>query len=173
MRRPDESSIPVNYSTAWAGLVGYGNVQPGERVLIHAAAGGVGIAAIQIGKRYGAEVHGTASPAYQMFATGNVKPDPRVRVYDGSIYFSDLLEQYEHNWQDRFKAEMDEIIYVLEGSMTCGDVECPPGTRRNQCRRGHLRHEGSRGGALGERQRHGVECRRVTLLVGCVLRFQQ
>ena len=47
---------------AWAGLVRYGNVHPGERVLLHAAAGGVGIAATQIAKLIGAEVYGTASP---------------------------------------------------------------------------------------------------------------
>ncbi len=56
------AAIPVNYSTAWAGLIGFGSLQAGERVLIHAAGGGVGIAATQIGKRYGAELHGTASP---------------------------------------------------------------------------------------------------------------
>jgi NADPH:quinone reductase-like Zn-dependent oxidoreductase len=56
------AAIPVNYTTAWAGLVGYGNLQPGERVLIHSAGGGVGIAATQIAKRCGAEVYGTASP---------------------------------------------------------------------------------------------------------------
>ena len=55
------AAIPVNYSTAWAGLLRYGSLQPGERVLIHAAAGGVGIAATQIAKRHGAEVYGTAS----------------------------------------------------------------------------------------------------------------
>jgi NADPH:quinone reductase-like Zn-dependent oxidoreductase len=65
---PDELSfeqgaaIPVNYATAWAALIGYGSVQPGERVLIHSAGGGVGIAATQIAKRAGAEVFGTASP---------------------------------------------------------------------------------------------------------------
>ena len=45
------AAVPVNYSTAWAGLIGYGSLQPGERVLIHAAGGGVGIAATQIAKR--------------------------------------------------------------------------------------------------------------------------
>jgi NADPH:quinone reductase-like Zn-dependent oxidoreductase len=55
------AAIPVNYSTAWAGLLRYGSLQAGERVLIHAAAGGVGIAAIQVAKRHGAEVWGTAS----------------------------------------------------------------------------------------------------------------
>jgi len=55
------AAIPVNYGTAWAGLVGYGNIQPGERVLVHSAGGGVGIAATQIAKRSGAEIYGTAS----------------------------------------------------------------------------------------------------------------
>ncbi len=66
---PDElsfeigASIPINYSTAWEALIRAGNLHSGERVLIHAAAGGVGIAATQIAKRAGAEVWGTASPA--------------------------------------------------------------------------------------------------------------
>jgi NADPH:quinone reductase-like Zn-dependent oxidoreductase len=57
------AAIPVNYATAWAALIGYGSLQSGERVLIHSAGGGVGIAATQIAKRYGAEVYGTASAA--------------------------------------------------------------------------------------------------------------
>jgi NADPH:quinone reductase-like Zn-dependent oxidoreductase len=56
------AAIPVNYGTAWMGLAGFGSLLPGERVLIHAAAGGVGIAATQVAKRQGAEVYGTASP---------------------------------------------------------------------------------------------------------------
>jgi NADPH:quinone reductase-like Zn-dependent oxidoreductase len=57
------AALPVNYATAYAGLVRYGSLRPGEHVLIHAAAGGVGIAATQIAKLSGAgEVYGTASP---------------------------------------------------------------------------------------------------------------
>lgn len=55
------AALPVNYATAYAGLVRYGSLQEGERVLVHAAAGGVGIAATQIAKQVGAEVFGTAS----------------------------------------------------------------------------------------------------------------
>jgi NADPH:quinone reductase-like Zn-dependent oxidoreductase len=68
VRLPDAMSfeqgaaVPVNYVTAAAGLLLYGNLQRGERVLIHAAAGGVGIAATQIAKRHGAAVFGSASP---------------------------------------------------------------------------------------------------------------
>jgi NADPH:quinone reductase-like Zn-dependent oxidoreductase len=69
MALPDEMSfeqgaaIPVNYGTAWAGLIGFGSLRAGERVLVHSAGGGVGIAATQIAKRTGAEVYGTASPS--------------------------------------------------------------------------------------------------------------
>ena len=56
------AAVPVNYATAWAALHGYGSLRAGERVLVHAAAGGVGIAAVQFAKAAGAEVHGTASP---------------------------------------------------------------------------------------------------------------
>ena len=55
------AAFPVNYSTAYAGLVRYGALQEGERVLLQAAAGGVGIAATQVAKIVGAEVFGTAS----------------------------------------------------------------------------------------------------------------
>jgi NADPH:quinone reductase-like Zn-dependent oxidoreductase len=55
------ASLPVAYATAYAGLIRYGSLHAGERVLIQAAAGGVGIAATQIAKLVGAEVYGTAS----------------------------------------------------------------------------------------------------------------
>src|SRR3954470_6926437 len=55
------AAFPVNYGTAYAALVIMGGLKAGERVLIHAAAGGVGIAATQIARRIGAEIFGTAS----------------------------------------------------------------------------------------------------------------
>ena len=55
------AAVPVNYGTAYAGLVLMGGLREGDRVLIHAAAGGVGISATQIAAARGAEVFGTAS----------------------------------------------------------------------------------------------------------------
>jgi len=55
------AAFPVNYATAYAGLVIMGGLKEGERVLIHAAGGGVGISATQIAKHVGAEIYGTAS----------------------------------------------------------------------------------------------------------------
>jgi NADPH:quinone reductase-like Zn-dependent oxidoreductase len=69
MPLPDEMSfeqgaaIPVNYSTAYAGLVMMGGLRAGDRMLIHSAAGGVGTAALQMGREIGAETFGTASAA--------------------------------------------------------------------------------------------------------------
>ncbi|MFD1543429.1 beta-ketoacyl synthase N-terminal-like domain-containing protein, partial [Nonomuraea guangzhouensis] len=58
----EAASVPVAFLTAYYGLVDLAGVQPGDRVLIHAAAGGVGMAAVQLARRLGAEVFGTASP---------------------------------------------------------------------------------------------------------------
>ncbi|MEU5869917.1 zinc-binding dehydrogenase, partial [Nonomuraea sp. NPDC047529] len=52
----------VAFATAWYGLVDLAGLSRGERVLIHAGAGGVGMAAIQIARHLGAEVFTTASP---------------------------------------------------------------------------------------------------------------
>src|SRR5260221_28832 len=57
------AAIPVNYGTAYAALIVMGSLRKGDRVLIHAAAGGVGISATQIARNVGAEIFGTASPA--------------------------------------------------------------------------------------------------------------
>ena len=57
----EAASIPVVWLTAWHMLVELANVRKGQTVLIHAAAGGVGTAAVQICKRIGAITIGTAS----------------------------------------------------------------------------------------------------------------
>lgn len=55
------AAIPVNYLTAILMLEVLGNARRGDRVLIHGAAGGVGLAAVQLCRIYGAEIIGTAS----------------------------------------------------------------------------------------------------------------
>ena len=57
------AAFPVNYGTAYAALILMGSLREGDRVLIHAAAGGVGISATQIARNVGAEIFGTASPS--------------------------------------------------------------------------------------------------------------
>ena len=55
------ATVPLAYLTALYALQDLGQVKAGERVLVHAAAGGVGMAAVQLCRHFGAEVYGTAS----------------------------------------------------------------------------------------------------------------
>src|SRR5260221_12633731 len=57
------AAMPVVFATAHYGLCDLAGLKAGERVLIHAGAGGVGMAAIQIARHLGAQVFATASPA--------------------------------------------------------------------------------------------------------------
>lgn len=56
----EASSLFITYPTSYAALVFRANLKEGETVLVHAGAGGVGLAAIQIAKALGATVIGTA-----------------------------------------------------------------------------------------------------------------
>ena len=66
VHKPDDidhiqaSTIPITFLTAYYGLCRLAQLSAGERVLIHAGAGGVGLAAIQIARHVGAEIFATA-----------------------------------------------------------------------------------------------------------------
>ena len=57
----EAAAVPLAALTAWQGLFDHGKLQQGQRILIHAAAGGVGTFAVQFAKWKGAYVIGTAS----------------------------------------------------------------------------------------------------------------
>jgi len=62
------ATIPTTFFTVYYSLKHLARVQPGERLLIHGAAGGVGLAAIQVGRWLGAEIYATVgSPEKQDF----------------------------------------------------------------------------------------------------------
>ncbi|MGW9214396.1 SDR family NAD(P)-dependent oxidoreductase [Embleya sp. NPDC055664] len=58
----EAAGMPVAFQTAHHALFDVAALKPGESVLIHAAAGGVGMAAVQLARHLGAEVYATASP---------------------------------------------------------------------------------------------------------------
>lgn len=72
-RLPDDvpfaeaAAIPVNYLTAYHSMFQMGNLQSGDRILIHGAAGGVGIAAVQLARARQLEIFGTAGSSKQDF----------------------------------------------------------------------------------------------------------
>lgn len=64
------AALPLAALTAWQALVDTAALREGQRVLVHAAAGGVGHLAVQIAKAYGAHVIGTASAGKHEFVRG-------------------------------------------------------------------------------------------------------
>jgi len=77
--------LPLNYGTAFLALHRTGPVEPGMRIFIHAAAGGVGLAAVDLARRAGLEIVGAAGTHYKrerLLAEGvkHVVPSRRVRV---------------------------------------------------------------------------------------------
>jgi acyl transferase domain-containing protein/NADPH:quinone reductase-like Zn-dependent oxidoreductase/acyl carrier protein len=89
------ATIPVAFLTAWYALVHQAQIQPGEWVLIHGAAGGVGLAAIQIARMRGARVAATVS-----------SPDKRALV---------TLFGAERIYNSRSTAFLDEIRADIGG----------------------------------------------------------
>nr|WP_269440761.1 type I polyketide synthase [Micromonospora tarapacensis] len=69
------ASVPIVFLTAWYGLRELAGLRSGERVLIHAAAGGVGMAATQIAQWLGAEVYATASESKWPVVEGRIPAD--------------------------------------------------------------------------------------------------
>jgi len=61
------AALPVNYLTAYVTLYVCGRLQSGEHVLIHGAAGGVGLAAVQLARLRQAEIYGTAAASKHAF----------------------------------------------------------------------------------------------------------
>ncbi|MCQ8195525.1 SDR family NAD(P)-dependent oxidoreductase [Streptomyces sp. RCU064] len=72
------AAVPCAFLTAYFGLRDLAGLERGESVLIHAAAGGVGMAAVQLARHWGAEVYGTASPAKWDAARTAGVPDGRL-----------------------------------------------------------------------------------------------
>lgn len=66
----EAASLPVNYVTAHQMLFRVTKVKPGERILVHGAAGGVGTALLQLGGLQGLEMYGTASAGKHDLVSG-------------------------------------------------------------------------------------------------------
>jgi len=86
------ATVPITYLTAYFGLVDVAHLQPGESVLIHAAAGGVGIAAVQLAAHLGAEIFATASPAKWAAVRELGIPSERISNSRTAQFEPDLLD---------------------------------------------------------------------------------
>lgn len=103
----ENSATLVNYMTAWVALVRQARISKGDRVLIQAAAGGVGTAAVQIASRMGCEVFGTAS-----------RPEKLATIKDCGAkhainYSTDDFAEYVRNQS----GSVDVVLELVGGSV--------------------------------------------------------
>ena len=97
------AAVPVNYLTAYHSLFTMGNLQPGDRVLIHGAAGGVGVAAVELARGRGLVIFGTAGRTKQEFL--------RKMGVDHAIDYekSDFVEVVKNFAADGIEMVMDPV----------------------------------------------------------------
>lgn len=108
------ATIPVAFLTAWYSLVHMAQIQPGEWVLIHGAAGGVGLAAIQIARLRGARVAATVS-----------SPDKRalVELFGAEKVYNSRSTAFH----DEIRGEIggvDVVLNSLAGEAMQASIKC-------------------------------------------------
>jgi NADPH2:quinone reductase len=80
----EAAAFPIVYQTSWCGLVTRGALVPGETLLVHAGASGVGMSAIQIGKALEAKVIATASSEEKLDFALSVGADHAINYSDAT-----------------------------------------------------------------------------------------
>ncbi|OGE57109.1 hypothetical protein PENARI_c002G04917 [Penicillium arizonense] len=113
---PQAACIPGAFTTAYYALAYLGRLVAGESVLIHSAAGGVGIAAIQVAKHLGARVYATAG-------------SPTRRAWVSSMGVEAVFDSRSVLFHDQLKAAtrgqgVDVVLNSLTGAMFLQSVAC-------------------------------------------------
>ncbi|MDL4815441.1 type I polyketide synthase [Actinomadura opuntiae] len=116
----EAASAPTVYLTAYHALCGLARVRPGQKVLVHAATGGVGMAALQLVRHLGAEPFGTASPEKQSVLRG-------LGLDDDHIASSRTLE-FEPRFMDATDGTgVDVVLDALAGEFVDASLRLLPG----------------------------------------------
>ncbi|MEV8633593.1 SDR family NAD(P)-dependent oxidoreductase, partial [Streptosporangium sp. NPDC051023] len=108
------ASVPIAFLTAHHALLGLAGLRRGESILIHAAAGGVGMAAVQLAGHIGAQVYATASPAKWDAVRALGVPADRIAS-------SRTLE-----FEQRFSHGVDVVLDALAGEFVDASLRLLP-----------------------------------------------
>ena len=108
------AAVPVAYLTAWCALTDLAGARAGQKLLVHAASGGVGMAAMAIARHLGLEVYATASPGKHAVLAG-------LGLDEAHIASSRTAE-----FAGRFPA-MDIVLNALAGELTDASLRLLPG----------------------------------------------
>lgn len=119
----EAASLPLVALTAWQALVDLGTVQAGQKVLIHAGAGGVGSIAIQIAKHLGAEVATTVSAKNIEFVRSlgaDIAIDYRTQDFESE------LESYDFVLDSLGGANLEKSLKVVRRGGIVVGISGPP-----------------------------------------------
>ena len=114
------ASVPVVFTTAWYGLADLAGARPGQRLLVHAAAGGVGMAAVAIGRHLGLEVFGTASPGKHAVLAALGLDEAHIASSRDAGFEAEFLAATGG-------AGMDIVLNALAGELTDASLRLLPG----------------------------------------------
>jgi NADPH:quinone reductase-like Zn-dependent oxidoreductase len=113
------ASIPVVYSTAYYGLTELARLEDGEKVLIHAASGGVGQAAIQLAQSIGAEIYATVGSAEKKAMIMDTYDIPESHIfYSRDASFGPAIREVTQG------KGVDVVINSLAGDLLRETWEC-------------------------------------------------
>lgn len=112
----DAAALPVNYLVAWLAVHGKGEVRSGETVLVHAAGGGVGSAAVQIARLAGARVVATASTPEKLEIAKRAGADITVNYLE-----SDFVDEIRNRLGSQ--RPIDLVIDSVGGPTLVGSLE--------------------------------------------------
>jgi putative PIG3 family NAD(P)H quinone oxidoreductase len=116
------AAIPEAFLTAYVNLIVEAQLRDGERVLIHAGASGVGLAAIQVAKRVGAAV--AATTRTQAKRTALLEAGADLALVTGEVY---VATEVERNWG---KDAVNVVLDPIGGGTVSGDLQLlAPGGR--------------------------------------------
>ena len=119
----EAGSLPLVALTAWQALVERGNLQPGQKVLIHAGAGGVGSIAIQLAKHLGATVAATASASNLDFVR---ELGADIAIDYRSQDFEQLLSGYDLVLDSLGGENLEKSLRVLKPGGKAIGISGPP-----------------------------------------------
>ncbi|MFI8342704.1 SDR family NAD(P)-dependent oxidoreductase [Streptomyces sp. NPDC085639] len=115
MTQEDAAALPLVLATAWYALHDLARIEPGETVLVHSAAGGLGLAAVQVARMLGAEVIATAGSAAK-------------RAYLRELGIEHVFDSREPSWADAVRTRtggrgVDVVLNSLTGAALTRGLE--------------------------------------------------
>jgi NADPH:quinone reductase-like Zn-dependent oxidoreductase/NAD(P)-dependent dehydrogenase (short-subunit alcohol dehydrogenase family)/acyl carrier protein len=115
----EAATVPVGFLTAYHGLRDVADLRPGESLLVHAATGGVGMAALQLAGHWSVQVYGTASPAkWEALRAAGIRGD--------QIASSRALG-FEQHFLDATRGRgVDVVLNSLTGEFTDASLRLMP-----------------------------------------------